>query len=88
MPFAQQTFVNEQDEPIYISIEPVPECYELEPGDRLTLVYEVPERGDVLNVHFADGRELIIWPATLIPQPVVLINGVSAEGRSWNFKHR
>ena len=38
MPFAQQTFVNEQSGPIYISVEPWPWCYELEPTEKLTLI--------------------------------------------------
>ena len=88
MPFAQQSFVNKQDGPIYISIEPTPDCYELAPGERLTLVYELPGRGDALDIQFINARELVIWPTEIIPEPVVLINGASAEGRSWVFKHR
>jgi hypothetical protein len=88
MPFAQQSFVNEQDGPIYISIEPWPRCYELEPGERLTLVYELPERGDALDIRFVNARELVIWPTELAPEPVVLINGASSEGRNWVFKHK
>jgi hypothetical protein len=34
----QQTFENGKDGPIYVSIEPWPECFELEPGDTLTLI--------------------------------------------------
>lgn len=88
MPFAQQSFVNRQDGPIYISIEPIPECYELEPGERLTLIYELPERGDALDIQFINARELVIWPTKALPDPVVLIDGLSAEGRSWAFKHK
>lgn len=88
MPFAQHSILNEQDGPIYISVEPNPECYELESGDRLTLIYELPKSGDALDVRFINAHELVIWPTELIPEPVVLINGASSEDRSWNFKHK
>lgn len=85
MTSAQQTIVNRKDGPIYVSIEPAPECYELEPEDRLTLTYKVPSGGDALEVHFINERELVIWPGDDVV--TVLINGQSAEGRSWKFKH-
>ena len=88
MPTSQHTIVNKQDGPIYISIEPWPECYELEPGDRLTLTYGLPQSGDALQVQFSNERELVLWPTELDPEPVVLINDASAEGRSWKFKHQ
>lgn len=87
MPSSQHTIVNQQDTPIYISIEPWPECYELEPGDRLTLSYALPDNGDAMEVQSINGRELVIWPTELDPEPTVLINGASAEGKSWKFKH-
>jgi hypothetical protein len=83
---AQQTFVNDQNGPIYVSIEPNPECYELEPGERLTLVYALPESGDALDIRFINGRELVIWPMSS-GEPEVLIDGRPAEARSWKFKH-
>jgi hypothetical protein len=82
----RQTFSNEQDAPIYISIEPTPDCFELEPGETLTLIYEVPEAGDALLVNFISETELVIWPMGT-EEPEVLINNSSAEGRSWKFKH-
>ncbi|WP_261292630.1 hypothetical protein [Sphingomonas hylomeconis] len=88
MPTSQHTIVNKQDGPIYISTEPWPECYELEPGDRLTLSYGLPQSGDALEVQFINERELVLWPTELDPEPVVLINDASAEGRSWKFKHQ
>lgn len=84
---AQQTFVNQKQHPIYISIEINPECFELEPGDRLTLVYDLPAGGDALEVQFINDRELVIYPAVIDDQPKVLINGEPASGRSWRFKH-
>ena len=36
----QQTFTNAQDGPIYVFVEPWPECFELEPGDKLTLIFD------------------------------------------------
>ena len=86
MPKAQQTIVNRKDGPIYVSIEVTPECYELEPGDRLTLTYGVPERGDALEIAFINDRALVVWPMGQ-GEPSVLINGESAEGCSWQFKH-
>lgn len=83
---AQQTFTNDKDGPIYISVEPWPECFELEPGDRLTLRYEVPRSGDALHVNFVNDRELVIWPMGNHEGVEFLFNGGSAEGRSWNFK--
>ena len=83
---AQQTIVNRKDGPIYVSIEVAPECYELEPGDRLTLIYDVPREGDALEVEFINEREPVVWPNG-DSDPTVLINGESAKGRSWKFKH-
>ena len=74
-----------QDGSIYVSIEVTPECYELEAGDRLTLTYDVPEQGDALEIEFINDCELVVWP--MGEEPTVLINGESAEGRSWRFKH-
>jgi hypothetical protein len=84
----QQTFENKKDEPIYISIEPWPDCFELEPGDRLTLAYDAVETGDALEVNFINERELVVWPNGAIDKLQVWFNGGSAEGRSWNFKHK
>jgi hypothetical protein len=83
---AQQTFVNDKDGPIYLSIEPAPECFELEPGERLTLIYLVPDIGDALHIRFVSERELVICPMGP-EEPEVLIDGVPADGRSWKFKH-
>lgn len=84
----QQTFENKRDAPIYISIEPWPDCFELEPGDRLTLVYNAVETGDALEVDFINGRELVVWPSGAIDDLQILVNGGSSDGRSWNFKHK
>ena len=86
MPKAQQTIVNRKDGPIYVSIKVTPGCYELEPGDRLTLTFDVPEQGDALEIDFINDRALVVWPMRK-GEPTVLINGESAEGRSWRFKH-
>ncbi len=82
---AQQTFHNRTEWPIYISVEVTPECYELEPGETLTIIYQVTRTGDALQVDVINERELVIWPNG--EEPTILINGASAEGRSWNFKH-
>jgi hypothetical protein len=51
MPKAQQTFANRTEHPIYISIEITPDCNKLEPCDHLTIIYEVLEGIDALEVH-------------------------------------
>jgi hypothetical protein len=84
----RQTITNDRSVPIYVSVEPTPECYELEPGEKLTLIFQVPEYGDALEVHFINERELVVWPGEQLDEPEVLINGTSAEGRSWTFKHK
>ncbi len=66
-------------------VEVTPECYELEPGETLTIIYQVTRTGDALQVDVINERELVIWPNG--EEPTILINGASAEGRSWNFKH-
>jgi hypothetical protein len=83
----QQTFENDKDGPIYISVEPWPECFELEPGDRLTLVWNAPATGDASQVNFINERELVVWPNGDIDDLVILFNGGSSADRSWNFKH-
>ena len=83
---ARQTIVNRKDGPIYVSIEPFPDCYELEPGERLTLIHDLPEEGDAPTVDFINDRELVVWPTG--DPPAVFINGEKAERRSWKFKHR
>ncbi len=85
---AQQTIKNDKDGPIYISIEPWPMCFELEPGDKLTLRYGLPDSGDALDVNFVNDRELVIWPNGNDEKLEVLFNGAPAEDRNWNFKHR
>jgi hypothetical protein len=80
----QQTFHNDREVPIYISVEPSPECYELEPGETLTLIYEVSEEGDSLSIHVID-EGFVVWPPG--EEPEVLINGGSSKGRSWTFNH-
>ncbi len=88
MPRTQQTFENKKAGPIYVSIEPWPECFELEPGDRLTLAYDAVESGDALEVQFLNEQELVVWPNGAINDLQILFNGGSSEGRSWNFKHK
>ncbi len=84
----RQTITNDRDVPIYVYIEPTPECYELEPGEKLTLIFEIPQDGEALSVNLFNERELTIYPEGQLEEPEVLINGTSAEGRSWTFKHR
>lgn len=84
----QQTFVNETDKPIYISVEPWPESFELEPNDKLTLIYEPVETGDAPSIHFVNDRELVLWPTAKDAKIEYLINDQRAEHLSWKHKHR
>jgi hypothetical protein len=88
MTVGRQTITNDRDVPIYVSIEPTPECYELDPGEKLTLIFQVPKVGNALEMHFINEREIVVWPGGQFDEPEVLINGASAEGRSWSFKHK
>jgi hypothetical protein len=85
---AQQTFENCKDGPVYVSVEPWPECFELEPGAKLTLIWNAPEEGDAVQVNFINERELVLWPNGELDDLVILFNGGSSEGRSWTFKHQ
>ena len=84
----RQTFQNKADIPIYVSVEPWPECFELEPGDRLTLVGNADEAGDAGQVDFASESEFAVWPNGDLKDIQFLLNGEPAEGRSWKFRHR
>ncbi len=84
----QQTFQNGKDEPIYVSVEPWPECFELEPGDKLTLIWNAAETGDAVLVNFINDRELVVWPNGETDDIEFLFNDLPGEDRSWTFKHR
>jgi hypothetical protein len=81
---ARHTLVNDRDNPIYITIEPTPECYELEPGETLTLIYNVQVDGDALSIRVID-EGMVVW--SMDDEPEILVNGADAQGRSWKFKH-
>jgi hypothetical protein len=84
----QQTFVNRKDDPIYVSVEPWPQCFELKPGDRLTLIWDGPATGDTVETEFVNERELVVHPYGDIDGIRYLINGQPALELSWRFKHR
>ena len=84
----QQTFENRKDGPIYLSVEPWPECFELEPGDSLTLIWDAPKSGDAIQVEFVNDRELVLYPNGEIDALQILFNGGPSDGRSWKFKHQ
>jgi hypothetical protein len=44
---------------IYVSLEPTPECYELEPGEKLTLIFRVLDDGDAVEVNFINEGQLV-----------------------------
>ncbi|WP_235913401.1 hypothetical protein [Croceibacterium salegens] len=84
----QQTFTNSKDGPIYVSVEPWPECFELEAGDKLTIIWDAPLAGDAIQVDFINERELVVWPDGAIDDIQYLFNGEPGKDRSWIFKHR
>ena len=84
----QQTFINSQDDPIYVSVEPWPECFKLENGDKLTLIWDAPLTGDAIQIDFINERELVVWPEGAIDDIRYMFNGEPGEDRSWAFKHR
>lgn len=84
----QQTFVNDKDSPIYISVEIWPECFELEPGERLTLIWDAAEDRDAAQINFINDRELVVWPEGDLDGMQFLINDKPARDRSWDFKHK
>ncbi len=88
MPRIEQTIVNRQDKPIYVSVEPWPECFELEPDDKLTLIWESDAGNETAQIDFVNESELVIWPNGETDKMRYLINGEEAEERSWVFKHR
>jgi hypothetical protein len=88
MALTQQTFVNRKEAPIYVSVEIWPECFELEPGDKLTLVWEAPSSGDAAEIEFINDRELVVFPNGDIDGMQFMINGEAARHRSWSFKHK
>ncbi len=83
---ATQTICNRTDKPIYVTIELTPQAYELEPGEQLTLIYDIEVEGNALQIDFLGEDELVIWPNGEDPQ--VLIDDKPAADRNWKFKHR
>ena len=84
MPKVQQTFVNRAKRPVFIYVEYEPELYKLQPGDRLTLIENVPEGKDMAEISFVSRDELSITPGGDPLEVEVLLNG--KEGMSWCFK--
>ena len=88
MATTQQIFRNGKDGPIYVSVEPWPECFELESGEELTLIWDGPATGDAIKTDFINDRELVVWPNGEIDTIKYLIDGEDAQERSWIFKHK
>lgn len=86
MPLTQQTFLNEKTWPIYVSVEPWPQCFELMPNDCLTLTWDGPDVGDASQFEWINDEEIIVWPEGNIDAIEYLINGEPAKDRSWDFK--
>lgn len=81
----QQTFLNEKLWPIYVSVEPWPQCFELMPKDELTLIWNAPETGDAAQIQLISDREIVVWPEGDIDEIEYKINGIAAKDRSWDF---
>jgi hypothetical protein len=84
----QQTIVNRKNSSIYVSVEMWPECFELEPGEKLTLVWDAPDNGEAAQIDFINDRELIVWPNGDTDGMQFLVNDEPARDRSWSFKHK
>ncbi len=84
----QQTFLNGKDSPIYVSVEPWPECFELEPGKKLTLIWDAHKGEVAAQIDFINEAELVVWPNGETHEMQFLINGEEAKARSWVFKHK
>ena len=84
----EQSFRNDRDDPIYVSVEIWPECFELEPGDKLTLIWNAPDDAETAQVNFINERELVIYPNGDTHEMQFLLNGEPAKDRSWVFKHK
>lgn len=83
----ERTFENTLDVPIYVSVEPWPKCYELEPGDKLTLIWDAEEHGPPADIDATDERDIVIWPYGDTEDLQILFNGGPSKGRNWRFKH-
>lgn len=88
MPRVEQTFRNDGECAIYVSVEPWPECFELEPNEELTVIWDGPESGQTAQINFINERELVVWPNGNLHNMEFHIDGQEAEGRSWTFKHK
>ena len=75
--------VNRNDLPIYVSVEPWPECFELEKGESLALVIAASDAA--IQIEVIDERELVVYPASTDID--FLIDDKPAADRSWQFKH-
>ena len=84
----EQTFRNDKDSPVYISVELWPECFELEPGDKLTVIWNAPDAGETVQVDFINDRELVVYPNVDWDKAEFFLNGEPAQDRSWVFKHK
>lgn len=82
----QQTFLNEKPWPIYISVEPWPQCFELMPKDKLTLIWDAPETGDAAQIELISDKEIVVWPEGDIDAIEYMINDVPEKDRSWDFR--
>lgn len=82
----QQTIVNGGHELAYVSVEPWPECFELKPADKLTLIWDAGVIGDAVEMKLINGRELVIEPTGALDQMQFLVNGELARHLSWAFR--
>lgn len=66
----QETFLNEKHWTIYVSVEPWPQCFELMPKEKLTLVWNTPDTGDGVQIQLLSDKEIIVWPEGEIDRAV------------------
>jgi hypothetical protein len=76
-------FENNRPEALDVHVEPWPELFRLQPGERLEFRYEAPPDGETISI-IAHDEGITLWTA-IGSQPEFLIDGKPANDRSWKL---
>ncbi|MEL7198223.1 MAG: hypothetical protein AAGL10_07900 [Pseudomonadota bacterium] len=82
---ASQCFSNQGSAPIYVSVEPCPECFKLMPKEELTLRWHPDPNHELARIEWINDKELVVWPNGNIDDIEFLIDGEEARHKAWNF---
>ena len=89
------TFTNSNDHPIYLYVEPWPLAFELEPKEKIEIIYYYKDDEPIEMVSHGTKEISIYLNFDLSMQDVegvefleIFIDGLPAHDRDWNFKHR